>query len=145
MIWWYAEESGRLWLSACQGNGPDEDERDMLLPGNQQPHATHARYQPEHIMRVLRGESQRLPTGIERERVSEAIGRFTSSIEHDRLRREFAGMERYVDRLPRILFLYSHGYSIHDIADRLTGLPTVFGVERTIEIAASLVAKQLNG
>ena len=116
----------------------------MLLPGYQHPHAPHARYQPEHIKRVLRGEVQRLPSGIERERVREAIGRFTSSIEHDRLRREFAGMERYVDRLPRILFLYSRGYSVHDIADRLTGLPTVFGVERTIEIAASLMARQLN-
>lgn len=76
--------------------------------------------------------------------MSEALGRLASAVRQDRLQREFAGMERYMERMPRILYLYSRGYSVEDIADKLTGLPTVYGIERTIDIAASLVAEQLN-
>ena len=104
----------------------------------------HVSYDPEHVKLALRGETQHLPRGIERTRVTEAAGRITTLVERDRLRREFAGLERYMDRLPRILYLYSRGYSVPDITDRLTGLPTKFGVERTIDIVASLVADELN-
>jgi hypothetical protein len=106
--------------------------------------ATHPAYQAEHIKQVLRGDIRRLPNGLEQTRVQETIGRLTALIERGRLRREFAGLERYMDRMPRILYLYSKGYSVSDITDRLTGLPTMYGVERTIDIAATLAAEELN-
>ncbi len=100
-------------------------------------------YAPERIKQVMRGDTQRLPDGPEHLRIQMAVGRLSSMIERDRMRREFAGLERYMDRLPRILYLYSRGYSVNDIADHLPGLPTHFGVERTIDIAAHLVAEEL--
>lgn len=107
-------------------------------------HVPTASYRPDHVKHALRGDAQRLPRGLEQNRVRDYAARLPALVEHNRLRREFIGLERYMDRLPRILFLYSRGYSPSDIADHLTGLPTEYGVERTIDIAASLVAEQLN-
>lgn len=129
---------------AALAGAPAKGERAMLVPRMPASPRPRLAYRPEHVKHVLRGEMQRLPGGMERDRVSEALGRLPSVVRQDRLRREFAGLERYMDRLPRILYLYSRGYSVEDIADRLAGLPTAYGIERTIDIAASLVAEQLN-
>jgi hypothetical protein len=105
--------------------------------------ASHPPYHADHIKQVMRGDG-RLPVGLEHARVQETIGRLTGLVERNRLRRQFAGLERYLERMPRILFLYSKGYSVADITDRLPGLPTMYGVERTIDIAATLAAEELN-
>ena len=59
-------------------------------------------------------------------------------------RRAFNELARYGDRLPTILHLYRAGEDAESIGRRLSPLGGAWAVERTVEIASELIAKQLN-
>jgi MFS family permease len=59
-------------------------------------------------------------------------------------RRAFHELSRYGDRLPTILHLYRSGEDPETIGRRFSPLGGAWAVERTVDIASELIAKQLN-
>jgi hypothetical protein len=59
-------------------------------------------------------------------------------------RQRFRGLENYHQRLPRILTLYCRGWETDAIAAELSLFSTGAGVDRAIDVAAAIIAEQLN-
>ena len=59
-------------------------------------------------------------------------------------RRAFDDLARYGERLPTILHLYRSGERAETIGRRFGPLGGAWAVERTVDIASELIAKQLN-
>ncbi len=98
------------------------------------------RYTVEEVQRYLRGE-----TGdSEDPALRQAIERLPALLGDPRVRRRYEGFQRYVEVLPRILFLYHRGMTPGAISSSLSFLATEVGVETVIWITSEVVADTLN-
>lgn len=76
--------------------------------------------------------------------IHNCLARFGSLVDDLTVRRQFRGLEDYHHRLLRILTLYCRGWEVDAIAAELSIFSTGIGVEQAIEVAASIIADQLN-
>lgn len=72
------------------------------------------------------------------------VARLPSLLREGEIRRRYAGFPRYVDVLPRIVFLYHRGQPVSVISENLNFLATDVGIESVIEITARAIADRLN-
>lgn len=98
------------------------------------------RYTVEEVQRYLRGEIG----DAEAAEVREAVERLPALLGDPRIRRRYEGFQRYVEVLPRILFLYHRGMAPEAISGSLSFLATEVGVETVIWITSQVVADALN-
>jgi len=143
--WWISlalPRSGRPGLLALlpQGDGP----RHLL---GRLAHSTRplrqgrlgGRFSRDEVIAALKG----VETGPRAEAILEIAARPSDWLPPDP-RRVFDEVPRYGERLPTILYLYRQGADAETIGRRLSLFGGAWGIERTIEIAARLIAARLN-
>ena len=101
--------------------------------------ATEAAYSSDEVLAILRGDEldERAETALE------VITRPSKWLPPDHQRR-FGNLAWYAERLPTILHLYRRGWEPGQIGRRLTPLGGAWAVERTLDLAANLIAECLN-
>jgi hypothetical protein len=77
-------------------------------------------------------------------RVHDCLARLGAVVDDLEVRRRFRGLEDYHRRLLRILTLYCRGWEVDTIAADLSLFSTGIGVERAIDVAASILTDHLN-
>lgn len=81
-------------------------------------------------------------------RAVQAIDRMLATlprvVAEERLARRHPGFARYLDALPRIVFLASRGLSSDEIANQLTFIATDFGVDTILDLVAQTIAARTN-
>ncbi|MCC6175926.1 MAG: MFS transporter [Chloroflexi bacterium] len=97
------------------------------------------RYSVGEVVRALRGAS----SGKRTEAILDVAAEPARWLPSEP-RRAFREVPRCVDRLPTILYLYRKGEDPEAIGRRLSPLGGRWPVERTVEIAADLIARHLN-
>jgi hypothetical protein len=98
------------------------------------------RFTAAQVKDVLRG----LDPGAGGAEIQGMVQRLPALIGEPEIRRRFDGFQRYLEVLPRIIFLYHRGVSPDDIAASLPFMATGVGVETVINIASEIVADRLN-
>lgn len=98
------------------------------------------RYTVEQVRGYLRGE---LVDGGS-VAVEQMMARLPSILGDARVRRRYDGFQRYLEVLPRIVFLYHRGASPETITAGLSFLATEIGVETVIWTTCQVIADQLN-
>jgi hypothetical protein len=87
----------------------------------------------------------RQPAADERTRqIHDCLARFGTLVDDLTVRRQFRGLEDYHHRLLRILTLYCRGWEVDAIAADLSIFSTGIGVAQAIDVAAGVIAAQLN-
>ncbi|MCC6628261.1 MAG: hypothetical protein IT340_12780 [Chloroflexi bacterium] len=76
--------------------------------------------------------------------IHHCLARIGMRVDDLSVRQRFRGLENYHQRLLRILTLYCRGWETDAIAAELSLFSTGAGVERAIDVAATLIAEQLN-
>ncbi len=100
------------------------------------------RFTAEDVKRYLRRQLRAsVPEAEEIRRVLESVPVLTRE---PRIQRRYRGFQRYLEVLPRILYLYLGGKEPGEIAASLHFLATDYGVEAVVEIPAQVVAERLN-
>ncbi len=75
--------------------------------------------------------------------IDRALSTLPQLVAEERLVRRNPGFVRYLEALPRIVFMAARGYSPEEIANSMNFLATEYGVEAVLGIAADAVAKRL--
>ena len=96
-------------------------------------------YSPDEVLAILRGDHQ----DDRGEAALDLITRPAAWLPPDHQRR-FGNLAWYAERLPTIFYLYRRGWEPGQIGRRLTPLGGAWAIERTLELAANLIAKRLN-
>ena len=101
--------------------------------------ATPDPYSADEVLAILRGEDQ-----TERgQSALEVIASPTAWLPAN-YQRVFGNLAWYAERLPTIFHLYRRGWAPEQIGRRLSPLGGSWAVERTLELAANLIAERLN-
>lgn len=102
-------------------------------------------YTAEEVRRFISPESTSL---VARHDDSERIRRMIESlpliVAEQQVWRKYSAFARYIECLPRIVFLYSIGHTTGEIAASMNFMATDYGVARVIDIAAEVIAARLN-
>jgi hypothetical protein len=93
----------------------------------------------EEILEILRGAAQ----GERAEAALEVIAQSAAWLPAE-LDRAFGNLAWHAERLPTILYLYRRGWSPGQIGRKLSPLGGAWAIERTLEVAAELIAGRLN-
>ena len=102
--------------------------------------AAESKYTAWEVKRALRR-----PIADPRSRqIHDCLARLGALADDLMVRRRFRGLEDYHQRLLRILTMYCRGWEVDAIASELSLFSTGVGVERTIDIAAGVIADHLN-
>lgn len=109
-----------------------------LLPARR-PGSNGAPYTPSEVVEVLAGRRH----GPRADAVLELVAQPARWMPADPSR-TFREVSRYADRLPTILHQYRRGEDPEQIGRRMSPLGGGWPVQRTVEIAAGLIARQLN-
>jgi len=96
-------------------------------------------YSSDEVLAILRGEHE----DERAEAALELITRPAMWLPPDH-RRRFGNLAWYAERLPTILHLYRRGWEPGQIGRRLTPLGGAWAIERTLDLAANLIAERLN-
>ncbi len=97
-------------------------------------------YTVEQVWKCLRGGPEDKGT-VE---VEQMLARLPSILGDARVRRRYDGFQRYLEILPRIVFLYHRGDPVETITAGLPFLATDIGVETVIWTTCQVIAEQLN-
>jgi len=98
------------------------------------------RYTVEEVHRYLRGQDA-VEGSAE---IQQMIERLPMVLSDPKVRRQYEGFQRYVEVLPRIIFLYHRGMPPQAIVANLSFLATEVGIETVIWITSQIVADLLN-
>lgn len=98
------------------------------------------RYSALDVQKYLRGGAG----GSETLEIEQVVSRLPAILGDPRVRRRYDGFQRYVEVLPRILFLYHRGTPAETITNSLSFMATDIGVETVVQITAQVVADHLN-
>lgn len=98
------------------------------------------RYTVEQVQRYLRGQG----SAEDYTEVEQMVARLPTILSDPKVRRRYDGFQRYLEVLPRIIFLYHRGVSPEAITAGFSFLATEIGVETVIWITCQVVADQLN-
>lgn len=99
-----------------------------------------SRFSVDQVRAYLRGERDQ----PESQEIGDMVARLPSLVREGEIRRRYASFPRYVEVLPRIIFLYHRGLPVSAISENLNFLATDVGIESVIEITARAVADRLN-
>ena len=99
---------------------------------------------PEYTVSEVKDALRQPANDPRTRRVHECLARLGGVVDDLAVRRRFRGLEDYHRRLLRILTLYCRGWEVETIAADLSLFSTGIGVERAIDVAASIMAEQLN-
>jgi hypothetical protein len=103
------------------------------------PRETDHRYSIDEVLDILRGERHDA-------RAEAALGLISAPstwLPADS-RDAFGSLAWYSERLPTIFHLYRKGWATEQIGRRLSPLGGAWAIERTLEVAAGLIADRLN-
>jgi hypothetical protein len=123
-----SERAGVRWLARVFG------------PANTVRAPDHSLYTVSEVKHALRQPA----TDPRSRRVHDCLARLGAVIDDLEVRRRFRGLEDYHRRLLRILTLYCRGWEAETIAADLSLFSTGIGVERAIDVAASILTEHLN-
>ena len=96
-------------------------------------------YTPDEILAILRGRAD----GDRADVALEVIGQPSAWLPGD-LQRAFGNLAWHAERLPTIFHLYRRGWAPEQIGRRLSPLGGAWCIERTLGVAANLIAERLN-
>ncbi len=102
-----------------------------LRPGRR---AAPPRFTADDIKRYLRRQPH--TSAPESEEIRRALESVPVLTREPRIQRRYQGFQRYLEVLPRILYLYLGGKEPSEIAASLHFLATDYGVEAVVEITA---------
>jgi hypothetical protein len=103
------------------------------------------RYTAEDVRRYISPESTALAARPDdAERIRRVIESLPLIIAEQQVWRKYSAFARYIECLPRIVFLYSIGHTTGEIAASMNFMATDYGVAKVIDIAAELIAARLN-
>ncbi|HEX5414460.1 MAG TPA: hypothetical protein VFZ25_02265 [Chloroflexota bacterium] len=108
----------------------------LFLP----PRLRRSRVSVDQVLAYLRGERDQ----PEFSEIGDLVARLPSLLREGEMRRRYAGFPRYLDVLPRIVFLYHRGLPASAISENLNFLATDVGVESVIQITARAIADRIN-
>jgi MFS transporter, DHA1 family, multidrug resistance protein len=112
----------------------------LASPARPHPHRRVGKpFSPEEVVAALRGRL----VGERADAILEAVARPAEWMPADP-RQAFGDLPRYGERLPTILHLYRRGEDAEAIGRRLSLFGGAWPVERTVNIAARLIADRLN-
>lgn len=97
-------------------------------------------YTAEQVQSFLSGK----PGAPDDPEIRQMIERLPTILANPAVRRQYEGFQRYVEVLPRILFLYHRGVPPAVISSKLSFLATSTGVETVVWITSRVVAEHLN-
>ena len=116
--------------------------RRSLRLRNRDTAASPRRYTPELVKRYLQRQAN--PVARDADGIRRMLETLPILIREPRVQRRYRGFQRYVDVLPRILYLYLHGQQPSQIAAALQFLATDYGVETVVDITTQVIAERLN-
>jgi len=99
-----------------------------------------SRFHVDQVRAYLHGEREQPGT----QEIGDMVARLPALLRETSVLRRYSGFPRYVDVLPRIIFLYTRGVPVSAISEDLNFLATDVGVETVVEITARLVTDRLN-
>lgn len=104
------------------------------------PRAADNRYTVPEVLGILRGQGPEGRAQAALEVIAEPAGWLPPDP-----RRSFGNLAWYAERLPMILHLYRKGWAPEQIGRKLSPLGGAWAVEKTLDVAAALIAERLNG
>lgn len=141
-FWDFNHQTGNHWQRQTQTVGgvfgANRDSAPRYGTRHEHP-AQVKKYSVEEVKRCLRGLEQ----GERAAFVMREAAQF-SSILHEGMRRHFRGRERIFDRLPYVLYQYTHGQPAQEIARSVSYFSDASDIEEAMNFVSRLIAARIN-